>query len=97
MEVVDGELESYDTDLAVWGLEALCEESRARISRIILTAEALVRGTSSCTSPRMRPNMAITNFDSWRLFHEAPVVYGGNSKRLDFSCIEDDVAANQHL
>lgn len=47
--------------------------------------------------PRMRPNMAISNFVSRCLNGESPVVYGDGTQTLDFTFIEDIVEANVTL
>jgi UDP-glucose 4-epimerase len=44
--------------------------------------------------PRMRPNMAISNFVSRCLNGEAPIVYGDGTQTRDFTYIDDVVAAN---
>ncbi|MFB6222652.1 MAG: SDR family oxidoreductase, partial [Haloarcula sp.] len=44
--------------------------------------------------PRMRPNMAISNFVSRCLNDESPVVYGDGTQTRDFTFIEDVVEAN---
>ncbi|MDL0126360.1 SDR family oxidoreductase [Halobacterium salinarum] len=47
--------------------------------------------------PRMRPNMAISNFVSRCLNGEPPVVYGDGTQTRDFTYIEDVVDANEAL
>ena len=47
--------------------------------------------------PRMRPNMAISNFVSRCYNDEPPVVYGDGSQTRDFTYIEDVVEANRTL
>jgi UDP-glucose 4-epimerase len=47
--------------------------------------------------PRMRPNMAISNFVSRCLNGESPVVYGDGTQTRDFTFIEDIVEANVTL
>jgi len=47
--------------------------------------------------PRMRPNMAISNFVSRCLNGDSPVIYGDGSQTRDFTYIEDIVTANQAL
>ena len=47
--------------------------------------------------PRMRPNMAISNFVSRCLNGESPVVYGDGTQTRDFTFIEDIVDANLTL
>ena len=44
--------------------------------------------------PRMRPNMAISNFVSRCMNGDAPVVYGDGTQTRDFTYIEDVVEAN---
>ena len=47
--------------------------------------------------PRMRPNMAISNFVSRCYNGEAPVVYGDGSQTRDFTYIDDVLGANRTL
>ena len=47
--------------------------------------------------PRMRPNMAMTNFVSRCSNGEAPVVYGDGTQTRDFTYIDDIVRANVQL
>jgi len=47
--------------------------------------------------PRMRPNMAITNFTSRCLNGKPPVIYGDGQQTRDFTYVEDVVAANLRL
>ena len=47
--------------------------------------------------PRMRPNMAFTNFVSRCLHGEPPVIFGDGSQTRDFTYVEDIVAANRRL
>ena len=47
--------------------------------------------------PRMRPNMAISNFVSRCMNGEPPVIYGDGTQTRDFTFIEDVVEANVTL
>ena len=47
--------------------------------------------------PRMRPNMAISNFVSRCLNGDSPIVYGDGMQTRDFTYIEDIVDANARL
>ncbi|ELY45704.1 NAD-dependent epimerase/dehydratase family protein, partial [Natronorubrum sulfidifaciens] len=47
--------------------------------------------------PRMRPNMAISNFVSRCYNDEPPVVYGDGTQTRDFTYIEDVIEANRTL
>ncbi len=47
--------------------------------------------------PRMRPNMAISNFVSRCMNGESPVIYGDGTQTRDFTFIEDVVEANVTL
>jgi UDP-glucose 4-epimerase len=47
--------------------------------------------------PRMRPNMAITNFVSRCLDGRPPVIYGDGQQTRDFTYIDDILAANREL
>jgi UDP-glucose 4-epimerase len=47
--------------------------------------------------PRMRPNMAISNFVSRCLNGEPPVVYGDGTQTRDFTFVDDVLDANRRL
>jgi UDP-glucose 4-epimerase len=47
--------------------------------------------------PRMRPNMAISNFVSRCLNDEPPIIYGDGEQTRDFTYIDDVIAANLGL
>ena len=47
--------------------------------------------------PRMRPNMAISNFVSRCMNGESPVIYGDGSQTRDFTYVDDVVEANVTL
>ena len=47
--------------------------------------------------PRMRPNMAISNFVSRCLNGEPPVVYGDGTQTRDFTYVDDVLNANRRL
>ena len=47
--------------------------------------------------PRMRPNMAISNFVSRCLNGDSPIVYGDGTQTRDFTYVEDIVDANVRL
>ncbi len=47
--------------------------------------------------PRMRPNMAISNFVSRCLNGESPVVYGDGTQTRDFTYVDDVIEANRTL
>ncbi|KYH25113.1 GDP-L-fucose synthase [Halalkalicoccus paucihalophilus] len=47
--------------------------------------------------PRMRPNMAISNFVSRCLHDEPPVIYGDGSQTRDFTYVDDVLWANERL
>lgn len=47
--------------------------------------------------PRMRPNMAITNFVSRCIAGDSPIIYGDGEQTRDFTYIDDIVGANLAL
>jgi UDP-glucose 4-epimerase len=47
--------------------------------------------------PRMRPNMAISNFVSQCMNGESPVIYGDGTQTRDFTFIDDVIEANRSL
>jgi UDP-glucose 4-epimerase len=47
--------------------------------------------------PRMRPNMAFTNFVSRCIHGESPVIYGDGNQTRDFTYVDDIVDANRRM
>ena len=47
--------------------------------------------------PRMRPNMAFTNFVSRCLHGESPIIFGDGQQTRDFTYVEDVMSANKRL
>ena len=92
----------YDEDhptrpISPYGVSKLAAEHYVRVygERYGLSTVSLRYFT--VYGPRMRPNMAISNFVSRCLNGEPPVVYGNGTQTRDFTYIEDVVEANEDL
>ena len=85
------------TPVSPYGASKLSAERYAMAYDEVYDLDCVALRYFTVYGPRMRPNMAITNFVS-RCFHgESPVVYGDGSQTRDFTYIDDVVAANVEL
>ena len=85
------------TPISPYGASKLAAEHYVRVYNEVYGLPTVSLRYFTVYGPRMRPNMAITNFVSRCLHGEPPVVYGDGSQTRDFTYIEDVVAANQQL
>ncbi|WP_312911768.1 GDP-mannose 4,6-dehydratase [Natronosalvus caseinilyticus] len=92
----------YDEDhptnpVSPYGVSKLATEQYARVYSEIYGLPTVSLRYFTVYGPRMRPNMAMTNFVSRCLHGEPPVIYGDGSKTRDFTYIEDIVGVNEQL
>lgn len=85
------------TPISPYGTSKLAAEHYVRVYNEIYGLPTVSLRYFTVYGPRMRPNMAITNFVSRCLHGEPPVVYGDGSQTRDFTYIEDVVDANRRL
>ncbi len=101
---VYGEVEylPYDEDhqnvpQSPYGVTKLTAEHYCRIWNELYDVNTVSLRYFTVYGPRMRPNMAITNFTSRCLNGHPPVIYGDGQQTRDFTYIDDIVDANLSL
>lgn len=101
---VYGEVEylPYDEDhqnvpQSPYGVTKLTAEHYCRVWNEVYDVPTVSLRYFTVYGPRMRPNMAITNFTSRCLNGEPPVIYGDGKQTRDFTYIDDIVDANLSL
>ncbi|RQG96963.1 SDR family oxidoreductase [Natrarchaeobius oligotrophus] len=101
---VYGEVEylPYDEDhqtvpQSPYGVTKLAGEHYCRLWDEIYDVPTVTLRYFTVYGPRMRPNMAITNFTSRCLNGDPPVIYGDGQQTRDFTYINDVVDANLTL
>jgi len=92
----------YDEDhptnpVSPYGVSKLASEQYARVYNEIYGLPTVALRYFTVYGPRMRPNMAMTNFVSRCLHGEPPVIYGDGTQTRDFTYIDDIVGANAQL
>jgi UDP-glucose 4-epimerase len=80
-----------------YGVSKLAAEHYVRVYNEVYGLPTVSLRYFTVYGPRMRPNMAITNFVSRCMNGEPPVVYGDGSQTRDFTYIDDVVSANASL
>lgn len=85
------------TPISPYGASKLAAEHYVRVYNEVYGLPTVSLRYFTVYGPRMRPNMAITNFVSRCLHGEPPVVYGSGEQTRDFTYIEDIVDANRRL
>lgn len=80
-----------------YGASKLAGERYAMAYGAVYDLPVVVTRYFTVYGPRMRPNMAISNFVSRCFTGEEPVVYGDGSQTRDFTYIDDIIAANRTL
>lgn len=90
--------ESHPTrPVSTYGASKLAAERYAMVHADRYGLPAVALRYFTVYGPRMRPNMAISNFVSRCLDGEPPVIYGDGTQTRDFTYITDIIAANQTL
>ena len=85
------------TPVSPYGASKLAAERYAMAYDAVYDLDCVALRYFTVYGPRMRPNMAITNFVSRCLHDEPPVVYGDGSQTRDFTYVDDVVRANAAL
>jgi UDP-glucose 4-epimerase len=80
-----------------YGASKLAAERYACAYNEVYDVSAVALRYFTVYGPRMRPNMAISNFVSRCLNDKPPVVYGDGTQTRDFTYIEDIIGANRML
>ena len=92
----------YDEDhptepVSPYGVSKLATEHFARVYHELHGLPTVCLRYFTVYGPRMRPNMAISNFVSRCLAGEPPVIYGDGRQTRDFTYVDDVVEANRTL
>ncbi|MFP9191295.1 GDP-mannose 4,6-dehydratase [Natrialbaceae archaeon A-CW1-1] len=90
--------EAHPTEpVSPYGVSKLATEQYARVYNEIYGLPTVSLRYFTVYGPRMRPNMAMTNFVSRCLHGEPPVIYGDGSKTRDFTYVDDIIRVNEQL
>jgi UDP-glucose 4-epimerase len=90
--------ESHPTNpVSPYGASKVAAEHYTRVFNEIYDLPTVILRYFTVYGPRMRPNMAISNFVSRCINDEPPIVYGDGSQTRDFTYVSDIVAANRTL
>ncbi|SIS10555.1 GDP-mannose 4,6-dehydratase [Natronorubrum thiooxidans] len=92
----------YDEDhptmpVSPYGVSKLATEQYARVYNEIYGLPTVSLRYFTVYGPRMRPNMAMTNFVSRCLHDEPPVIYGTGEQTRDFTYVDDIRRVNEQL
>ena len=85
------------TPVSPYGVSKLAAEQYARVYAEIYGLPTVALRYFTVYGPRMRPNMAMTNFVSRCLHGEPPVIYGDGTQTRDFTYVEDIRRVNEQL
>lgn len=85
------------TPVSPYGVSKLAAEQYTRVYHEVYGLPTVSLRYFTVYGPRMRPNMAISNFVSRCLNDKPPVVYGDGSQTRDFTYITDVIEANNAL
>jgi len=90
--------EAHQTEpVSPYGVSKLSAEHYVRVYNEVYGLPTVSLRYFTVYGPRMRPNMAFTNFVSRCLHGESPIIYGDGQQTRDFTYIEDIAAANERL
>ncbi|MFD1571300.1 NAD-dependent epimerase/dehydratase family protein [Halorubrum laminariae] len=92
----------YDEDhpnepVSPYGVSKLTGEHYARVYNEVYGLSTVSLRYFTVYGPRMRPNMAISNFVSRCMRGEPPVIYGDGEQTRDFTYVDDIIDANRTL
>jgi len=85
------------TPVSPYGVSKLAAEQYTRVYNEIYGLPTVALRYFTVYGPRMRPNMAMTNFISRCLHDEPPVIYGSGEQTRDFTYVEDIRRVNEQL
>ncbi|WP_338729846.1 NAD-dependent epimerase/dehydratase family protein [Haladaptatus sp. DJG-WS-42] len=85
------------TPVSPYGVSKLAGEQYARVYNEVYGLPTVSLRYFTVYGPRMRPNMAISNFVSRCINGNPPVIFGDGSQTRDFTYIDDVFAANEAL
>jgi UDP-glucose 4-epimerase len=85
------------TPVSPYGASKLAQEKYAQVYNEVYGLPTVSLRYFTVYGPRMRPNMAISNFVSRCMNDEPPVIYGNGMQTRDFTYVEDVARANRTL
>ncbi|NGM69084.1 NAD-dependent epimerase/dehydratase family protein [Natronolimnobius sp. AArcel1] len=85
------------TPVSPYGVSKLAAEQYARVYNEVYGLPTVGLRYFTVYGPRMRPNMAMTNFVSRCLHGESPVIYGDGTQTRDFTYVDDIQRVNAQL
>ncbi|MDS0239877.1 MULTISPECIES: SDR family oxidoreductase [unclassified Haloferax] len=90
--------EEHPTEpVSPYGASKLAAEHYTRVYHEVYGLPTVSLRYFTVYGPRMRPNMAFTNFVSRCIHGESPIIFGDGSQTRDFTYVEDIVDANARL
>ncbi|MFD1646119.1 GDP-mannose 4,6-dehydratase [Haloarchaeobius litoreus] len=85
------------TPVSPYGVSKLASEQYVRMYNDVYDLPTVALRYFTVYGPRMRPNMAISNFVSRCFNGQPPVIYGDGTQTRDFTFVDDILTANRSL